>query len=238
MGCVLWTSLSLRMRGILWANLSLWMRIVVTTRRDLPLRRTRRSRHLRTRCWSPTPLGFRPGRVVLWSVLGEYRSVSGSLWSCAILRSPVRCSSVAGRYDAAPAEFRRLRSGRDWRLSLIHGSQQVVVRTGSALMPHLFRGWRHLPLADRCFLFGSRARHCSARTAVIADAIYRGHVVDYGCAVNVVNVGDVHVVDGLVVVKLPSSPIAAIVAATGILLFRGGGTLSLSWRTAQEGREQ
>ena len=113
MGGVFWASLSLWIRGILWANLSLWMRVVLTTRRGLSLRRTRRTRHLGTWCWGHTPLGFRARRVVLRPVLGEHSRVAGSSWSCAIFRNPVRCSGVAGRHDAAPAEFRRLRSGSD-----------------------------------------------------------------------------------------------------------------------------
>ena len=80
-------------------------------------------------------------------------------------------------------------------------------------------------------LFGSRACRGSAGTAVIADAINHGRVVDYGCAVNVVNVGDVHVADGLVVVELPSSPIAAIVAATGIPIAIGNATIEADDRT-------
>ncbi len=142
---------------------------------------------------------------------------------------------MAGRYDAAPAEFCRLRSGSDWRLPLIHGSLQVAVRTGSMFMLHLVRGWRHLPLAGRCLLFGSWACRCSAGTAVIANAIYRGRVVDYGCVVNVVNVGDVHIVDGLVVVELPSSPIAAIVTATGIPVAIGNATVEADDRTPVAG---
>ena len=80
-------------------------------------------------------------------------------------------------------------------------------------------------------LFGSRPCCYSAGTAVIAHAIYRGRVVDYGCVVNVVNVGDVHVVGGLVVVELPSSPIAAIVAATGIPVTIGNATIEADDRT-------
>src|SRR5437899_7199570 len=80
----------------------------------------------------------------------------------------------------------------------------------------LDRGWRHVPLAGRRFLLGSRARCCSAGTAVIADPIHDGSVADHGRAVNVANVGSAHIVDGLVVVVLSSSPIAAIVAGTGI----------------------
>src|SRR5439155_6160355 len=99
----------------------------------------------------------------------------------------------------------------------------------------LFRGWRHLPLAGCCLLFGSRPCCYSPGTAVIANAIYRGRVVDYGCVVNVVNVGDVHVVDGLVVVELPSSPIAAIVAATGIPVAIGNATIEADDRTPVAG---
>ena len=53
------------------------------------------------------------------------------------------------------------------------------------------------------------------------DRRYLGcRFVDYGGVVNVVNVGDVYIVDSLIVVELPSSPIAAIVAATGIPVVR------------------
>src|SRR5229473_103780 len=115
-GCVFWASLSLRMRGILWANLSLWTGVVLTTRRVLPLRctrraryvgrwhrhtrlgfiaerrvlplrRIRRTRHLRTWCQSPTRLGFRPRRFV---ILTRGTRVGRSWWTYAVLRNRVR----------------------------------------------------------------------------------------------------------------------------------------------------
>ena len=85
-------------------------------------------------------------------------------------------------------------------------------------------------MAGCCLLFASGPCCCSPGTAVIADAIYRG-VVHYGGVVNVVNVGDVHVVNALVVVELPSSPIAAIVAATGIPVTIGNATIEADDRT-------
>jgi hypothetical protein len=73
-----------------------------------------------------------------------------------------------------------------------------------------------VPLASRCFLFTCRTCRRSAGTSVKAHAIYGGGGVYYGCRVNVANVRDVNIVDGLVVIELICSPISAIVAAAGI----------------------
>jgi hypothetical protein len=86
------------------------------------------------------------------------------------------------------------------------------------LMLHLGRGWWYLSLVGRCFLFAGWPRRGSAGAAVIADAVYGASVVDYRFVVNVVNVADVHIIDSLVVIELPSSPITAIVAVTGIAI--------------------
>src|ERR1700732_1117132 len=50
---------------------------------------------------------------------------------------------------------------------------------------------------------------------VIADAVHRG-IVDHRGVVNVVNVGDVHVVHGAVVVKLSALPTSALIALTKV----------------------
>src|SRR5215469_2068539 len=132
---------------------------------------------------------------------------------------------MASRNDSSSAEFCRLRSSSDWRLPVVHRSQQVAVRTGAVLMLYLCRAWRQMSLAGGCVLFGGWARHCSTGTSVIADAVHGAGVFDYSRVVNIVNVGDVHIVDGLVVIELPSSPITAVVAGTGISVAVGDPTV-------------
>src|SRR6266851_573768 len=54
-----------------------------------------------------------------------------------------------------------------------------------------------------------------AVAAVVADAVHR-RVVDHGGVVNVVNVGDVHVVHRTVVEKLSVLPTSALIAVTKV----------------------
>jgi hypothetical protein len=69
--------------------------------------------------------------------------------------------------------------------------------------------------ACRCLFCCRRASGNSTGAAVVADAVHGG-IVDYRRVVNVVNVGDVHVVHRTVVVKLSVLPTSALIADTAI----------------------
>src|ERR1700681_1011258 len=68
-------------------------------------------------------------------------------------------------------------------------------------------------MGDR-FLFAPRPRIDATVTTVVADARHR-RVVD-GCVVDVMNLGDVHVVDRAVIKEAPVVPTPALIAFTGI----------------------
>src|SRR5271170_2530857 len=70
---------------------------------------------------------------------------------------------------------------------------------------------RDMPLMRYRLLLSGRTRFHSALAAVIADAIYC-RVVDHRGVVNVVNVGDVHVVHRTVVEKVAIIPPTTLVA--------------------------
>jgi hypothetical protein len=72
---------------------------------------------------------------------------------------------------------------------------------------------RDVPLVYRGLLCGPRACRNATGATVIADAIHCG-VVDHRRVVNIVNVGDVHVVHRTVVVKLSVLPTSAFIALT------------------------
>ena len=70
-------------------------------------------------------------------------------------------------------------------------------------------------LVLRGFLFWSCVRVNSTRAAVIAHPRNLG-VVDHGRVVHIAHIGDVYIVDGLVVVEVVFSPVTAIITGPGI----------------------
>jgi hypothetical protein len=72
--------------------------------------------------------------------------------------------------------------------------QQGAVLAGNPFVLRLFAGRGNVPLIGGSFLLCSRPRDDSSSPAVIADPV-DGSVVDDGRVVDVVNVGDVHIVD-------------------------------------------
>ncbi len=135
--------------------------------------------------------------------------------SCLVCRSLIRCSGLFGRYYSLTAKLAGLRSCSDGRFALVHGRQEGVVGTGSPLMLGLQRGCRRVLPACRCLFGCRRASGNSTGAAVVADPVHGG-IVDNRRVVNVVNVGDVHVVHRTVVVKLPVLPTSALIAGTAI----------------------
>src|SRR5579864_5254509 len=75
-------------------------------------------------------------------------------------------------------------------------------------------GW-DVSLPCNLFLLRRGTRRDSSVAAVVADPVH-GCVIDYGGVVNVVNVGDVDVVDGTVVEKASAFPASAFVAFTEV----------------------
>ncbi len=72
-------------------------------------------------------------------------------------------------------------------------------------------------LARSCLFCCCRASVNSTGTAVVADMVHCG-IVDYGGVVNVVNVGDVHIVRRAVVVKLSILPASTLIADTAVAI--------------------
>jgi hypothetical protein len=72
-----------------------------------------------------------------------------------------------------------------------------------------------MTLMYRCLFCFGRASSNSTRAAVIADTVHRC-VVDYGFVVNIVNVRDVDVIHGAVVVECSVIPISTLIADTTI----------------------
>ncbi len=73
-----------------------------------------------------------------------------------------------------------------------------------------------MPLAGYGYLFRGRTRPCSAGTAVIADATHGMGRSGHGRPVNIMDPGNVYVVDGPIVEEMSVFPITAIVASPGI----------------------
>src|SRR5208337_3091789 len=92
----------------------------------------------------------------------------------------------------------RLRSSSDCRFAMIHGSPLLRVRTGRLRMLSLNGYSRNMFLTCGSLIFGPRTRADPASAAVVADPVHRGAVNHRG-VVDVVNLGDVHVVHGAVV---------------------------------------
>jgi hypothetical protein len=73
----------------------------------------------------------------------------------------------------------------------------------------LFRGWRYVLLTNCSLLRRAGPGRDTPRPAVIADAVHRDVVVDYGLVVGVVHHCDIHVGYGAVIDKGAAPPIPA-----------------------------
>jgi hypothetical protein len=73
-----------------------------------------------------------------------------------------------------------------------------------------------MSLSRRSLFFWPRARIDPTIAAVIADPVHSGGVVNHGCVVNVVDVGNVHIAYRTVVIELSVLPPATLVALSEI----------------------
>jgi hypothetical protein len=98
---------------------------------------------------------------------------------------------------------------------LVHCSPLLWVVARSFLMLSLSSYRRSMFLSLNRFLLRRSTRRDSTVAAVVADAVHRG-VVDHGGVVNVVDVGDIYVVDGTIVEKVAAVPTSAFIAIAEI----------------------
>src|SRR6266481_5294796 len=127
----------------------------------------------------------------------------------------MRRSCFFGRYDSALVKCTRPGSSCDGRSSVVGRRTQFRIGSCRLQMLSLSTYWRDVSLALRSLLFMRRTCIDPAVTAVVADAVH-GSVVDHGRVVNIVNVGDVHVVHRTVVEKPIVVPTPAFISIAEI----------------------
>ncbi len=126
-----------------------------------------------------------------------------------VYRRVTRCN------DSGFTESRGLGRGRYWRTPLVHACELVAFLTSHLLVLSLRTGSANMRSAQRCFLLRSWPCIRSTLAAVVAHA---GCVVvvHHGGVIDIVDVGDVHVVHRAIVIEIVVAPIATLVAITAI----------------------
>src|SRR5208337_1328704 len=155
--------------------------------------------------------------LVLRSLVFGRLTLSGLVLGGLVLggRSLVRCSRLFRRYHPRTAKLAGLRGRCDCGPPLVHGRQKRVVGAGSVHMLALHRSCRRVLLVHRSLFHGGRSGGNSTLAAVVADMVHRGFV-NYGLAVNIGDVRDVHVIHRAVVVETSVVPISAPIADTTV----------------------
>ncbi len=95
---------------------------------------------------------------------------------------------------------------------MIDGGAQISVRSCRLHMLRLRRHRGNVPITSGHLVLRTRTRARATVAAVVADTVDRRRIVDHCGVVNVTNVCDVYVVNGLVIVKAPIVPASAVVA--------------------------
>ncbi len=173
------------------------------------------------RCRGPIGIGsvctFRRARdtVVAWVVAWSRRPRVASIVCSGIYRRIVRHGRIARLDYSGAMERGRFRGGRYLGLTVIHRCQLSAVAARQLFMLSLHRCWSDVALAQGRFLSSIGARVDSAVAAVIADAVH-GDIVHHGFVIDIVYVGYVHTVDVLVVIKIATAPVSALVAVACI----------------------
>jgi len=150
---------------------------------------------------------FRTGSIVFWT-----RRFVSSRWP--IGGRMVRRSGFPGGSCAA-LELAGPRGCSNRRPTLVHGSPELRVTTGSLHVLSLSGYRRNVSLASGSLLFRRGPSLDPTISAVIAYAVDYGLVND-GRVVDVVNIGNVHIVHSAVVEEVPTVPSPTIVSATPI----------------------
>jgi len=101
---------------------------------------------------------------------------------------------------------------RDRRSPMIDRCSQIRVRACHLHLLRLRSYRRNMPVPSGCLVLRPGTRRGAAVTAVIADPVHGGCIVYHRCVVNVADVRDVYIVDGLVVVEAPIVPASALIA--------------------------
>src|SRR5580704_1996840 len=126
--------------------------------------------------------------------------------------SMVGRSGFSGRYRSGTLKLSRPVGSGYRGPAVIDRSALLRVAAGSLLMLSLSRNRRDMSVTLGRFFFRPRTVVYPALAAVVADPV-DGGVVDHRC---VVNVGDVHIVDGAIVEKVSAVPASALIAVTEI----------------------
>src|SRR5437667_10432049 len=126
----------------------------------------------------------------------------------AVLGRAVHVSVSATLYSAT-AKLAGTRSCRDFRATVVYGSQEAAIAARSFKMVVLLCGRGGVAVVFSGHLLAGGPSGDSAGTTVEADAVYRGVVMDDGRVVGVVDQRDVHVAHGAVVIVISAAPVAA-----------------------------
>src|SRR5437899_818125 len=126
----------------------------------------------------------------------------------AVLGRAVHVSVSATLYSAT-AKLAGTRSCRDFRATVVYGSQEAAIAARSFKMVVLLCGRGGVAVVFSGHLLAGGPSGDSAGTTVEADAVYRGVVMDDGRVVGVVDHRDVHVAHGAVVIVISAAPVAA-----------------------------
>ena len=171
-------------------------------------------------------VNWRPIGIVGPNIVAAARD---SIVACAAVVSPnivgvairlrwrfVTSACLPSWHDAALVECRRPGSSRDRRLALIHGCAQIPIGAGRLHVLHLGSDRRQVPLASSHLLLPRWALVDAAISAVVTDAINGPIVVYDRGVVGVVNLGDVDVVHGTVVVEAIAVPASTFITVAKI----------------------
>ena len=110
----------------------------------------------------------------------------------------------------------RLANDQTGRTAMVYAGKLRPVSAGNLLILNL-RPHRHCVLFMPCRQFRRSGSYLqAARSAIKADTSATAVVSANGTVVNVVNHGDIHIVDRAVVVKVSTAPITALVANANI----------------------
>src|SRR5580698_11381236 len=141
------------------------------------------------------------------------RTIVGVRRGSAIGRRMIRRTGFLSWY-CLRRQIARTGGRRDGRLALVRACPQLRIGARCLDLLVLRRHRGKMPIA-RCRFFGSGGRSSNSAIASVVADVVDGYVVDGG-VVSVVNVGDVDIVDGAVVIELITLPASAFVTVAEV----------------------